>query len=366
MLKLTQKHPLDKCVIENHEKLTKIQHIIDNKMKDQVQFSLYNLHPSYDDRVKLISFYPIKDSISNKVVAWLVSYEYSQHIKDILDTKYIFYALSFFINLILCYFLYRLSKEKSNLRIVVNEKTQELRQSNQNLEYIVEEKTKELTSINKNLKIKIDKEVKKSIDKDKKITEQSKMAALGEMIGNIAHQWRQPLSIISTSATSVKLLNEMGNLSDEKLNKNCDRINENAQYLSKTIEDFKNFIEDKDTKSVFKISSALNQVLSLIDSTLKDNNINTIINIRDDIELYTYQNQLVQSLINIINNAKDALVEKGISEKLIIFTVFKDKNNAVIKITDNAGGIPDDVLPRIFEPYFTTKHKSQGTGLDYI
>ena len=363
MLKLTPKHPLNKCVVANHEKLTKIQSIINNNMKNEIQFSIYNLHPSYNDRVKLISFYPIKDSISNKVVAWLVSYEYSQHIKDILYRKNIYYIISFLIILILSYFLYHISKEKRNLKRLVNRKTKELKRTNQNLESIIKEKTKELVKINENLKSKIDKELKKSRDKDKKIIEQSKMAALGEMIGNIAHQWRQPLSIISTSATSMKFLNEMGNLTTEKLNKNCDLINNNTQFLSKTIDDFKNFIQENDKKTTFMLSTVIDKVVHLIDSTLKENEIKVIINIKEDIELCTYKNQLIQSLINITNNSKDAFCESSNSEKLIIFTVFKDKNNAIIKITDNAGGIPEKIISKIFEPYFTTKHKSQGTGL---
>ncbi|MEA1914702.1 MAG: ATP-binding protein [Campylobacterota bacterium] len=197
------------------------------------------------------------------------------------------------------------------------------------------------------------------------LAEQSKLASMGEMIGNIAHQWRQPLSVISTGATGLKLLKEFGELCDEDILKTCDTINNNAQYLSKTIDDFRNFIKGGRTKKVFMLKDTIDSFLHLMDGSIKNNNINIILDIENNIKIDGYENELTQCFINIFNNAKDALKEKVLNNenRLIFISTFEDNNKAIIKIKDNAGGIPMDIIHKIFEPYFTTKHQSKGTGL---
>jgi len=195
------------------------------------------------------------------------------------------------------------------------------------------------------------------------LLEQSKLASMGEMIGNIAHQWRQPLSIISTSATGMILQKQLGSLKDEQFERTCNMINDNAQYLSKTIDDFRNFIKG-DRKFVrFKLKDTLYNFINLVDSSFKRHNIQLILNLKEDIEVESYPNELIQCLMNIFNNAKDALKDAPHHNKYIFIDTFIQEHNVIIKLRDNAGGIPKDVLPRIFEPYFTTKHQSQGTGL---
>ncbi len=195
------------------------------------------------------------------------------------------------------------------------------------------------------------------------LLEQSKLASMGEMIGNIAHQWRQPLSIISTGATGMLLQKQMGHLSDEQFQKTCTMINDNAQYLSKTIDDFRNFIKGEREFVYFNLKETINNFLSLVTPSFKRHNIQLILNIDESIELKSYPNELVQCFMNIFNNAKDVLKESSHHNKFIFIDTFTQNDNVVIKFRDNAGGIPKEVLPRIFEPYFTTKHKSQGTGL---
>ncbi|MEA3289787.1 MAG: ATP-binding protein [Campylobacterota bacterium] len=199
-------------------------------------------------------------------------------------------------------------------------------------------------------------------NKNKILFEQSKHAAMGEMIGNIAHQWRQPLSVISTGATGLKFGKEFGELSDEFFNDTCDAINNNAQYLSKTIDDFRDFIKGERKKVVFDLNEDINSFLHLVEGSIKNNNINLIEDYEKPIRINSYPNELIQCFINIFNNSKDVL--KDIDTDRYFFITTKTKNEkAVISFKDNAGGIPDDVLPHIFEPYFTTKHKTQGTGL---
>jgi len=198
---------------------------------------------------------------------------------------------------------------------------------------------------------------------EKQLFKSEKMASMGEMIGNIAHQWRQPLSVISTGATGMKMQKEYGNLSDEQFNKTCDAINVNAQYLSQTIDDFKNFIKGDRTCKTFVLKYSIKSFLSLVEGNIKNNNINIVLQLEEDIEINGYQNELIQCFINIFNNAKDALLENKTKHKTIFISSSIENDKAIIKIKDNAGGIQEDILPRIFEPYFTTKHQSQGTGL---
>ncbi|WP_417334685.1 response regulator [Halarcobacter sp.] len=210
-------------------------------------------------------------------------------------------------------------------------------------------------------------ELKKELfEKEQMLLQSSKLAAIGEMLSNIAHQWRQPLSAISTTATGMKLLKEMDNLPDEQFYKNCDVINDNTQYLSNTIEDFKNFFSPKNQLKVFNLHEYLNKCIDLVSASFDNNLIKTVKEIDEKINSFGDPNQLLQAIINILNNAKDALKDAStLHEKLVfIFTVKEDKDNhIVITIKDNAGGIPENILPKIFEPYFTTKGSKHGTGL---
>ncbi len=189
------------------------------------------------------------------------------------------------------------------------------------------------------------------------------MASMGEMIGNIAHQWRQPLSIISTGSTGMKVQKEFGTLTDEQFTETCDIINDNAQYLSKTIDDFRNFIKGDRIKDIFSLKKCIDGFLHLVNGSIKNHNINIILDLQEDIKIDGYENELMQCLINIYNNAKDALIENKIEDKFIFITTTTNEDKAIIKIKDNAGGITDEIIDKIFDPYFTTKHKSQGTGL---
>jgi len=200
-------------------------------------------------------------------------------------------------------------------------------------------------------------------EKEKVLFEQSKMAAMGEMIGNIAHQWRQPLSIISTGATGIQLQKEYGELTDFELNNTCDLINKNAQYLSKTIDDFKNFIKGDREKKIFNVEDNIKSFLHLVEGSIKNHSIKIVLDLEKDILIAGYENELTQCLINIFNNAKDVLDEINEGDKIFFITTYNNKDSITICLQDNAGGIEESSTTKIFEPYFTTKHPSQGTGL---
>jgi len=201
-----------------------------------------------------------------------------------------------------------------------------------------------------------------SKDKEKIIIQQSKMASMGEMLANIAHQWRQPLSIISTLSTSVTIQKEHQILSDEKLIEAMDKINESTQFLSSTIEDFTSFFQADKDKKYFKPQNVVEKALKLQNATFKSEPIIIQQEIQEG-EIYGFEGEIVQVLLNLINNAYDILIEREISVKIIKIMVYKKDNNWIICVHDNGGGIFADIKDKIFEPYFTTKHKIQGKGI---
>ncbi len=211
-------------------------------------------------------------------------------------------------------------------------------------------------------KEKIYEEVNKNRKKDTLLEQQSKMASMGEMIGNIAHQWRQPLSLISTIASGMKMQKEFGLLDDKEFENNINTITKTTQHLSKTIDDFKNFFKPNKDKQRFKAYSIVEKSLALVSTQFKLKNIDIIKDI-ENIEIYGLENELIQVLINILNNAKDELIKKDLEPKVIFICIKKENKQVKIKIKDNAGGVPQSYIHKIFDPYFTTKHQTQGTGI---
>ncbi len=207
----------------------------------------------------------------------------------------------------------------------------------------------------------INKYIEKNNQQQHILAQQTKMAAMGEMLGNIAHQWRQPLSVITTVATGMKLQKEFNSLDDETFNKSIENITNSALYLSATIEDFRNFFRTDKNKTIFSTEKVFEKVFKLTQSQFKNHDIIFVKDIKD-FEILGFENEFLQALINILNNARDAL-ENIDSPKVIFISAFKKDDVATIEITDNAGGIPEDIIDKICEPYFTTKHQSKGTGI---
>jgi signal transduction histidine kinase len=226
----------------------------------------------------------------------------------------------------------------------------------------VEEKTKELIIINQGLEDRIKMEVEQSLKKDRLLSQQQKLISMGQMLENIAHQWRQPLSLITTNASGIKLKKQMNDLDDEFLDNSLDSILNTSKYLSNTIDDFRYFFKPQKEKTDFYLESCCKKTIDLINSNLLEHNIKVIYKI-EDIKIFGYETELIQVLINILNNAKDALISSNNSEKLIFIDIFKKENKVIIEINDNAGGIDKDIIEKVFEPYFTTKHQAQGTGI---
>ncbi len=233
------------------------------------------------------------------------------------------------------------------------------------LEEKVKQKTQKLQALNDSLEKEVKKEVAKRVEFEKHAHNKSKLAAMGEMLENIAHQWRQPLSIISTSATGMKLQKKMGILKDSEFLKQCDNIHSNAKYLSQTIDDFRNFIKGDTEIVCFDIKKSVEDFLKLVQSTITNEHIDIHLDIKDEIYINGYPNELIQCFLNLFNNAKDAFISNHVSknERLLFISVTLSNDTIIITFQDNARGVPPHIIDKIFEPYFTTKHQYHGTGL---
>jgi len=204
---------------------------------------------------------------------------------------------------------------------------------------------------------------KQLIKREKLLLEQSKMAALGEMLHNIAHQWRQPLSIISTASTGLLVKKEMKmKTTVEEDIKTLNTIANATQNLSETINAFSDFFNPNEAKINFKLQEVYKKTLNIVQQRLSVLNIEVIEDL-EDISITNLDNELVQVMMNLLHNARDALDGANNERKLIFVTIKKELNDVIISIKDNAGGIDESIVNKIFEPYFTTKHKAQGTGI---
>ncbi len=230
------------------------------------------------------------------------------------------------------------------------------------LEEKVEEKTKSLNELNKNLKLTIEKEVVKNRKKDELMIAQSRHAAMGEMISMIAHQWRQPLTTISMDVNNILADIELDSIDEKELKKISENIIEKIQYMSKTIDDFRNFFKPEKSTELINIQDLIKNTISISKSSLENYNINLEVNCKDIIEIETYSRELLQVLINIVKNAKEAL-EENPNNRYIKISCKEKKDFIQINIENNGSKIPEKIIKKIFEPYFSTKDKNVGTGL---
>ena len=200
---------------------------------------------------------------------------------------------------------------------------------------------------------------------EQQMLQKSRLAQMGEMIENIAHQWRQPLSVISSSSGNLRIKKALGTLTDEKLDESLKAIEDTTQYLSQTIDTFRDFIKEKKEFKKVILQERIDRVLNIVNTSLKVNHIKLInkIDYSNPIKLTLVVGELSEVIISIINNAKDILVENNVKDAWIKLDLHRQDDKVIISIEDNGGGIPEDILSKIFDPYFTTKHQSQGTGL---
>ncbi len=222
---------------------------------------------------------------------------------------------------------------------------------------------KKIEELNRTLEKRVEEEVRKNREKDRHILHQSRLAQMGEMISMIAHQWRQPLSAISSCSLAINIKAKLGKLDKETAIDLSDKISEYSQHLSSTIDDFREFFKPNRGKEETTYESLIHSALSIVDISLKSKSIETRLKLECNETIYTYPNELKQVILNLIKNAEDALVERGVESPWIEISTYKDGKYAVLEVHDNAGGVPDNIMDKIFDPYFSTKLEKNGTGL---
>ena len=195
------------------------------------------------------------------------------------------------------------------------------------------------------------------------LQQQAKMAAMGEMIGNIAHQWRQPLNALSALNVGLSMKHRQGKLDDEVMQKFKEKSNTIIQNMSDTIEDFKNFFEPTKIQDTFEIHEAIAGAVRFVSDAYNEHSIKVSVQKEEKIDIKSYKNELMQVLLNIFNNTKDAVVDNGVKNPTLKITTSQNETQVFIGIQDNAGGVTAEVLERMYEPYFTTKFESHGTGI---
>ncbi len=200
-------------------------------------------------------------------------------------------------------------------------------------------------------------------EKEELMIAQSRHAAMGEMISMIAHQWRQPLSIISMAVNNIMIDIELGEIDEDELKRIANEIIKQTQHLSKTIDDFRNFFKPAKDRDVVCINNVVEESAKFVEKSLENNSIKLNKSYTADSKINTYSRQLLQVLITIMQNAKEALIERHISNRGIDIKTYENDKNVYIKICDNAGGIDNEIADRVFEPYFSTKEEKSGTGL---
>jgi signal transduction histidine kinase len=227
----------------------------------------------------------------------------------------------------------------------------------------IELRDDQLEEVNRSLERRVAETEAELRHKDQMLIQQNRRAEMGEMISNIAHQWRQPLNVVGGIIQNIRLSFESGHLNRENLEFEFREAMDAILYMSRTIDDFRNFFRPGKNKSVFSLNKVVAKSIELVEASLRNDGI--AIDLEEEREICTlgYDNEYSQVLLNIINNARDALLAQGGAAPRITIRVSGDNGRSVVTIRDNGGGIEDSILPKIFDPYFTTKEPGKGTGI---
>jgi signal transduction histidine kinase len=222
---------------------------------------------------------------------------------------------------------------------------------------------KQLEDINKNLRTEVEYQISQRHKKEQLLIQQSKLASLGEMIGNIAHQWRQPLNALGLVVQNIYFSYKMDELDDALMDKSVKKVNLLTQNMSDTIDDFRNFFKPDKEIEEFNLNTLVKDTLALVEATFEHHNIE-IKGFKDgEVLVCGFRNEFSQTLLNVLNNSKDAFFDNKIENSIVNIEIGVENNYGFVKIEDNAGGISPDILDKVFDPYFTTKEEGKGTGI---
>ncbi|XDD48821.1 PAS domain S-box protein [Leptospira sp. WS92.C1] len=227
----------------------------------------------------------------------------------------------------------------------------------------LKEKTNALEELNRSLEARVESEIASRREQEKAMIVRSRLADMGEMIGNIAHQWRQPLNSIGLLVQDIYYVHNFESLDERYLKQSTDKIMNLIEQMSATIDDFRNYFRPNKTKEKFSLISVIQKSFYLIEESLKNQNIKIYFNSDSDYEVFGFPNEFSQVILNVIGNSRDAIMEAQPENPAIYVEIRKEKENKVVIVRDNGGGIENAVLEKLFQPYFTTKDQGKGTGI---
>jgi len=220
-----------------------------------------------------------------------------------------------------------------------------------------------LKEINRTLEERVQEEVARNREKDSMLVQKDRQATMGEMTGNIAHQWRQPLNAVSIIVQDLAMQGDSGELTGEYLKESISRIVDLTRHMSQTINDFRELYQPDKEKVPFSPREKVRQSLKLVEGNLREHCISVKVSAGEEIFALGFPNQFAQVVLNLLNNSRDALVERKVPDPTIWIEVSNDGISSLVTVKDNAGGIPTDIIHRVFDPYFTTKKEGTGIGL---
>ncbi|MCV6608142.1 MAG: HAMP domain-containing histidine kinase [Campylobacterales bacterium] len=297
--------------------------LIEKNMEESKNFALYD---KIGDEVGVTAFVPIKNIKDKKTIAYIVSYTKNAFLAEI---SIIYMMINFFGFVIIALVLIYIYREISLRHYLEKEVARQIKTN---------EKQKEI------------------------LFKQAKKASLGELISIIAHQLKQPLNAISLSIDEIQESYEYKEMTEESLAATSKIVHERIRFMSSSIDELRNFFRSDKIPKPFSLNKAIDKSLSLISSQISKRGIALKVEVKEDIMINGFENELEQVVMNIVNNAKDVLVEKSPEKPMIKIDTMVEDDKAILTITDNGGGIPEDIIEKIFDLDFTTKGE-QGTGI---
>jgi len=271
---------------------------------------------------------------------------------EIFQIAIFFFFLFFIVIVIVARIDFKREEEKEKIYKALRLKSAELK---------VE--TLKVKELNKTLEHRVASEVEKNRQKDKQMLEQSRLAQMGEMISMIAHQWRQPLAAISATSSGLEIKAKLGRLDNKLLLEKVQNISKYAQHLSHTIDDFRDFFKSNKELRQTSYQEIIQSVLDIVSVSVKNKNIDLQVEYQTTKTFQTYPNEIKQVVLNLIKNAEDILLEKEIENGYIRIVAKELDGKFILEVRDNAGGVPEEIIDKVFDPYFSTKLEKNGTGL---
>lgn len=220
-----------------------------------------------------------------------------------------------------------------------------------------------LAFANENLKNEVKTQTEQIIQKERVMIHQNRLASMGEMLSNISHQWKQPLSALSAIITKLDLMNDVSEIKREDLRENLSKSSQIIDFMSKTITDFKLFFAKESEKRVFSIKEECDKTINLVSALLSSKSIDIKREYRSNFEILGYAGEFSQVVLNLITNAKDAILQNSVVDGIITISIYEDEKFVKVSVKDNAGGIKVEPIDKIYEPYFSTKDNKIGTGI---